>query len=263
MIQENNEWNVLHVTFHIPNPWDTSFYTITYRLSHDTVINNQPFFKLLKSEGEFPIHWQYEGALREKDQKVWFLPKFGTEEELIYDFSIKVGDTIAFLYEPMVVDSIVFRLINGEYRKHWFFSYPGVPFREFWIEGIGSNRGVLQSGNAGFVGGWTWLLCMYENSSLIYMNPAHNSCSLFSTGIEETGFPVVRFSSNTSDGYIMVEYPEDFRITHLSVISLSGRTVRSYATETKRLDISGMSSGIFFLKLVYEGGVTIRKFVIH
>ena len=58
---------------------------------------------------------------------------------------------------------------------------------EYWIHGIGSMSGVLNSGTAVFGGlcGSATLLCEHEWDTLIYQNPDYGSCYIITTGLQK------------------------------------------------------------------------------
>jgi hypothetical protein len=264
IVQENNEWNVLQVIYPgTGNPWDTIYWTQTYKLTGDTIISEQTYKKVYLSEEEITTNWEYEGGIREEEEKVWYFSKYGNGETILYDFTIEVGDTITYLPQPFVVDSINYREINGEDRKHFYLSYLEIPYTEFWIEGIGSNYGILSSGGGMGIGGWTWFLCMSENGELIYMNPNYNSCHLISTGIEEMNNSIIQVYPNPTHDKIKIKNTENIKIESISIIDLKGKKIIEFGKNQTDLDLSGISTGIYLLKLTHENGEVIRKIMIE
>ena len=266
IVQENNEWNVLQVVYPgTGNPWDTIYWTETFKLTGDTIISEQTYKKVFFSEEEIPMNWEYEGGIREEDKKVWYFPKYGNGETMIYDFTVNVGDTVGYLYQAvMVVDSITFHEISGVERKHIYFSYIDFsPYTELWIEGIGSNYGIFSSGSGGSLGGWTWLLCMSENEDLIYMNPNYNSCHLISTKIEEINNSIIQVYPNPASEIIKIENIENLKIETISLIDIKGKKIIEFENNRNYLDISRISSGIYLLKLTHENGEINNKIVIE
>lgn len=264
LVQENNEWNVLQVIFEGGNPWDTSFYTQTYKISGDTIVNNQDFKKIYKSEEEIPVNWIYEGSIREEDEKVWYVSHFNNEERLIYDFTLNVGDTMEFQDQPyMVVDSITFHEIAGIERKHIYFSYIDFsPYKELWIEGIGSNYGVLSSGSGGSVGGWTWFLCMSENGELIYMNPDYNSCFLIGTKINETKSLDFNIFPNPTTGLLKIEKLNNVTINSIRLVDLYGQTKKTFENNQTFLDLTEIAPGLYMLIIDTENELLKKKIII-
>lgn len=264
LVQENNEWNVLQVIFEGGNPWDTTFFTQTYKISGDTIINELAYKKVYKSEEEMPVNWEYEGSIREEDEKVWYISHFNNEEILIYDFTLNVGDTMAFQYQPvMVVDSIAYHEIAGIERKYMYFSYINfTTYKELWIEGIGSNYGVLSSGSGGSVGGWTWLLCMSENGELIYMNPNFNSCFLISNDINEIRTFDFNIYPNPTYGLLIIENLNNTKINSISLVDLSGQIIQTFKNNQSTLDLGRMASGSYLLIIDTENGLIREKIIV-
>ena len=58
----------------------------------DTVINSNSYSKI------FICDSAYKGAIRETNQKVYFIPKDSVQEFLLYDFSVLAGDSLFNVY---------------------------------------------------------------------------------------------------------------------------------------------------------------------
>ncbi len=262
IVQENNEWNVLKVTGFFP-PTDTNYWTMTYQFIGDTTINSQVYKKVYISEEEVPNNWKYEGAIREEDRKVWYLAKYESEERKIYDFTLEVSDTVSFVWDPMIVDSISYIELNGEDRKQFWFSVDGQGgIIEHWIEGIGSNYGILQSGGYFIVGWATWFLCMSEEGELIYMNPNFNSCYMFSTEIEEAYLSGIELYPNPVTDKIIIKNSDNIKIESVSLIDLRGQLLLNYKKGVDEIDLSAFPSGMYFIKFAHEDGVETRKILL-
>ena len=180
------------------------------------------------------------------------------------DLTLEVGDTMTIHYDWMVVDSISSIEINGEDRKHMYFScYGQGGLLEHWIEGIGSNFGILQSGGC-FVVGWrTIFLCMSEDGELIYMNPNYSSCYLNNTEIVEVHNPKIQVYPNPTSGKINIRNSENLKIESISIIDLNGQNLLEFENDINELDLSGFSKGIYLLKLTYGNEIIIKKIVIE
>jgi len=270
LVEENNEWNVLN-QYYIPIPMPQVYYTETFKLSGDTLIEDEMYMKLFMSEEEDPFTWNYIGALREDQQKVWYFPENSYSESLLYDFNLQQGDTVNFLYEPMVVDSVVYKPINGTDRKHIFFSYYGISeFTEFWIEGIGSNRGVVYGGTALFVGGWYYILCKSENNELVYMNPDYQTCYMISTGIEENDAePNLVLRPNPARGKFEIR-SSMFEVEGSKIISIYNemgvkvQEVRKMdRSETIYMDAKDLRKGFYFIRMEMNGKTYSSKLVVQ
>lgn len=147
---------------------------VFYELCDDTVINQQQYKKIsrysLDSSGE-PVNKMYAGASRATGDTVYYIPPGLSVERLLYDFSLLKGDTIALINfdntpVQLMVDSTGLIMIDGQEFKTIFFK-PNNPVIEFWVEGIGSNRGPLTRGYQ-LIADYEPLLICFKDSSLFY-----------------------------------------------------------------------------------------------
>lgn len=261
IVQQDNEWNILIVTEGM-NSWDSTYQTATLKINGDTTLNSQIYQKIYKSVEEIPTNWTYHGALREDGQKVWFYSKTNNSESLIYDFNISVGDTINWLLDPMIVDSITNKPVNNEARKHIYFSYYDSTIKEVWIEGIGSNKGLLESGTGMAVGGRYWLLCMKEQASTVYMNPNYNHCFLAS-GISENKNSVFHLYPNPANKQLKITVADNVIIESISIIDMNGKRLKEFKQTNTELDLSGISSGLYIIQLIHNKGKTYQKLIVE
>lgn len=266
IVEENKEWNVMYVIFPGPGS-DTLYWTNTYKFEGDTIINNLNYHKVFKSEEEIPITWTLEGCIREDQNKKVYFNKWGNDY-LKYDFGCEIGDTID-VYDnnyptQVLVESIDSINIQGDYRKSIMLKYVGYnTIYEQWIEGIGSNRGILESGTAGYVGGWRWFLCMSKNGELIYMNPNYNSCYLVTTGIKEMNDLKIETFPNPVKDKLTIKTTDPNQINTITITDLLGHKIKNFVYNSPVLDMSGLSSGIYILRLQFENRVIVRKIIIE
>jgi len=160
-VKENVEWQVVYSTY--PYNFQLSRTTVNqiYTLFGDTVINQLTYKKLcLKSELNYQPIYQYMGAVRESDKKVYYVgngyfttfnpsaanaakvksmydcfssEKSGDQEILLYDFNAKTGDYVewGYTYRQIVYEDSV--LVGNAYRKCLHLSD-----HDKVVEGIGS-----------------------------------------------------------------------------------------------------------------------------
>ena len=184
IVEDGKQWNVL---FSYPwNPPEPPHrYTDIYKIEGDTLVDGVPYKVMYATRNEDLTGWNLWGFLREtEDGQVFSRRPSTSDEHLLYDFSMEVGDTICMcdygFYECcMVVVEKGEILVNEEPRQQIVLEYPfGNGEQEVWIEGIGSLYGIIDSGSHFLVGGSTDLLCYYEDGDLIWQNsyPSINSC---------------------------------------------------------------------------------------
>lgn len=265
LVEENRTWNVISVVLTGPYPGDTSFSTLTYEFFGDTIIDSKTYLKLFKSSEENPLNWTLDCFMREENKKAWYRHVTNEHEVLMYNFNLNVGDSILDMTESnyMIVDSIGYQIINQEERKKYWLSSIEMPeYNETWIDGIGSSKGICFGGTVLFVGGWTWFLCLSENGDLIYMNPNYNSCFL-TTETNEILFPNFDIYPNPTKEILFIQNRQSINIKSITISDINGLIIKSFNTATSELDISDLSSGLYFLNISSDSGIITKKVIIE
>lgn len=201
---KNAEWNVKlsYYPYEIPK-LETSL--LSFSLQGDTIIDLISYKKLCQNIGSVqnPVYVGV-GGLRESDKKIYYIgngysPSVsrankqqikGVEsclfsendgtEILLYDFNVKVGDTIHWghAYNEDIIDKIDSILIGNSYRKCYRYKYNS---RDLVIEGIGSVvNGLLGSVTPQLAcgPGMSWeFVCFSQNGETLYLNPAFKDCN--------------------------------------------------------------------------------------
>ncbi len=188
IVEEGKQWNVL---FSYPwNPPEPQHkYTDIYKIEGDTLVDGVSYKVMYTTRNENLTGWSVCGVIREtEDRQVLYRRDGSSYDEILYDFSMEVGDTIimngsGFYPDWMFVVETNEILINGEPRKQIVLEYSWGD-QEVWIEGIGSLYGIIDSGSLFLTGGSTDLLCYYEDGDLIWQNttPGYNECYIVNTG---------------------------------------------------------------------------------
>ena len=139
---------------------------------------------MLISEDEGASFWRYTGELvREEAGRVYYRNQNG-EEGLIYDFNLKPGEEVTIV-NPLEPDGLTLTMVEIDsvevldgYRKRWKLILDEFAAPEYWIEGIGSESGVLNSGTGVFLGlcGIYYLLCASEDGQKVYVDPEYQTC---------------------------------------------------------------------------------------
>lgn len=181
-------WNVATCS---GGPFGFECETISYKFHTDTTINLSQYKILLETKDSSLSNWWSEGALREIGSKVYYYNFSNQTEYLLYDFGANVGDTIkaiSFCENYLIVDSVDIVMIDGHAKRRLIFDFPSCVYTEEWIEGIGSNHGIVNSfsvfGFLPFDFGED-LLCYWEASQVKWVNPAYNQCYYITTQVQE------------------------------------------------------------------------------
>jgi hypothetical protein len=267
LIEENRTWNVISVALVGPHPWDTTYSTLTYEFSGDTIIGSHTYLKLYESNEEVPANWNLWCYMREdSDKRIWYRKEAVANELLMYDFSIKAGDSVLVgLNEQyyLFVDSISQISINETDRKKYWFSCKIEPeYNETWIEGIGSSKGICWGGSAFIVGGWYWFLCMSVDENLIYLNPNYESCYLI-TGINEIENTGIQIYPNPAHNFLRIENSKDIMVESISITNINGQIIEHFEPEQTHINTSGIPPGLYLLKIAYANGILIEKVILR
>jgi len=273
LVQEGKVWSDVFVEGPI---WNYQFTTAKTTLYGDTIINGVSYKKIYVSRKEypkFPQDWVLKGFIREDENKrVWEKKNATTVETLLYDFSLQIGDTvpaeIGFQeFPPIIVENITYKTMNnGAERKVLHLSslcYGSPNHKEFWIEGIGSSLGVLEPITGELIGGFTRLLCLHENEELIFNdNPWFGKCYLDNLGINAFDKQINIFP-NPANNVIFIENTDNLDFYSISILNIQGQTVREYDVTSTQLDVSDITSGIYFIKFSTSRGEVVKKIIIN
>ena len=176
----NTNWNIDGIV-----PWACPFNTDYYEsfsiiISGDTTIGNYDYHKLSipvvqRSCTSAALHFPgYAGAFRDDTsaKKIFFVYPNDSAEQLLYDFTMQVGDTIKgylsnywmCMPNAQVVNSIDSVLVGSSYRKMWVIGNGWFRF----IEGIGSTAGLLDPVCEIIDGPICSLLCFSLEGTVLY-----------------------------------------------------------------------------------------------
>jgi hypothetical protein len=254
-----------------------------YVISGDTLLNGVTYQKITHSGRQYPSSpagdclfggWytpftNYRGAIRNDipGKKIWFVPANEANEQLLYDFSLKLHDTLVSTYinhAPSyglynIVESVDSILVAGNYR----FSYgialsysPGNVFVHL-VEGIGSSYGLF--GSMGelmppFEFG-SMLLCQSVNGELVYPESTTECMMITATKIvpDQGSFSI---NPNPMLDYATVRIPGSVQHVELKLFDFSGKEVGSYHNVTDNFIFfrAGLSKGIYFYQFVLANG---------
>ena len=175
------EWNVMVVDNATCGDCE-EYHTYRHYLTTDTIIGERHYRKLL-------VEGEYEGALREGDNKnIYCVPAGTTHEYLLYDFNAIAGDTLENVWiggspsdSPegyvLTVDSVT------ETTPRIYTLFAEIKFGEedgatytwpiWWTEGVGLSDGPIGSKRCAGCSdsrGYA-VLCAYKDGEQVYDNP--------------------------------------------------------------------------------------------
>jgi hypothetical protein len=135
-------------------------------------------------------------------------------------------------------------------------------YSEWWIEGIGSNRGILQSGSVSATNWdyYTYLLCAHEMEDLIYINNFYNTCLITYVDIPEINKMMINIYPNPAFNEITVDGEN---INQVSLYDLKGNIISDApkANNSIKIDVSGLTSGIYIIRIQTNKKVIVKKII--
>jgi hypothetical protein len=262
LLNESSTWH--GVTY----GWGT--FDFWNKIIGDSLINDQTYKKVYSGDTQDDLIYLI--ALMREDvaeQKVYIWT--GTEEHMLYDFDVQIGETVSTLglgaEEVRVITNVETIIVNGTSREKITFEDPWMT--AYWIEGIGSIYGV-QHGALGMVTDFSPVLtCFYEGNNLAWSNPDNTTdCDLF-LGTTERLEESLRIFPNPASDFIQITLPFNYysRNCQLKIMSSAGDLVYSEKLNTvgaMRIALPQLSAGLYQLvlsldnQLISTGSVYIK-----
>lgn len=207
------------------------------------------------------------GAYRNEDNQVYYCKWNGSsydEEVMLYDYDLEEGDFFNDSDEhPMQVTEVTtITDNNGVSRKKLTFQFIGLEDEtEYWIEGVGSSKGFINSGNYTPTpdGAIFHLLCYHVGENLIYVNPVYNNCDV--DDIEENGFESnVSIYPNPANEVIKILNDNNLNISGIEIIDMMGRTLMN-VENCDEINVSELPEGQYFVKIYGELTIVKKLFI--
>lgn len=248
--------------------------TLEYYLEGDTLLYGDNWSKLFRRNLQGGT--AYCGAIKDSDGIVEIkLPE--EEKRLLYDFSLEVGDTFPYplfhfgwdVYTAMVVEQIdTVQLVNGEFRKEIVSNMvtSGIfeEVQERWIEGIGSIHGLLfplnpklleVEANEEFT-----LVCFSENDELLYHNPRFANCLTTTNVVDNDETDIyAKIYPNPARNFIVISSEYSANIKYITIYDSTGKIIIQ-RSNTLKIDISGLGTGMYFCKVGFNNFSETCKF---
>jgi hypothetical protein len=221
----------------------------------DTLIANDTFKKVIKCPEQV-----YHGAYRSENRKVYFVPKDSTNQFLLYDFSVEVGDTIPQVYFEyfygdgmFLTDYVIYHIdtifVNGNPHKR---------INDNWVEGIGNLQGFLLEPFFNISQYRVELTCMSIENTVYFPMQDLTPCPL-DLAVSDAVLPKVAISPNPTSDKLIIEGIND--AAEINVINAQGKTVDFRRLSTHELAVSDLVAGVYFVQVTQNKQSAIVKFV--
>ncbi|MBI3141907.1 MAG: T9SS type A sorting domain-containing protein [Bacteroidetes bacterium] len=239
------------------------------RIEGDTLIDSIRYQKVWINETEDDnLHWRCKSFIRDENGKIFYKKKRDNDgfydEYILYDFNAEVGDTFTTLTSMLTrtrvkIDSIFYSNIFGDSIKTWkvllFTDYTGTQGAEsYWYEGIGSEKGLLYTGEIILHSGKA-LLCYNYGDSLIYRRKGYKDCYVSVGTNEMNPTNTIDLYPNPASSSITLQVP--YRSFIVKITSITGQDVyKNLMTENqKTIDISTFNKGVYIVTIIYGNGI--------
>jgi hypothetical protein len=244
----------------------------------DTIIGGVTYHKLIeKSWTHYPqggltykppvFSQKYVGVFRNDsiNKKVYLLAEGWNKEEIWYDFSLNIGDTMVSPFYSnhfktvVDIDSVE---IDGLIRKRLLFDHCDTTFGSnqlYHIEGIGSTYGPLSLYYCPFEDS-EFLKCVEQNGSVIYYVFALDSVCSGMNSVESlhTTSQEIRISPNPVKETIRIQFldPNTRTPQELKIYSITGQLVFQQMINPPESDINieTLESGVYMYSIGDERG---------
>ena len=265
-------------TYYYLNCYDKVSLTV-----EDTIINSRIYKKLyLFNDSVFNINNAiYLGGIREENKKIYYLgdtihygkPLDCTNEVLLYDFNLNVGDTFYFglpqtdslicnnSYWNVVVISIDTINLGNKLRKRFIFN----DYTTQWIEGIGNVNGLLLSIPPWIPGSVPQgsLICFKQNDTIVYFNSNFSECMPLNINENNVMNENILVFPNPANDYLIIKsgitQPFTYQLYNIQGILQKEGEVTASQSE---INVADLPRGMYILKILTEKQIMTRKIVL-
>ena len=249
MVVEGNEWSVRDFGLFSP-----TVQTRLFRIQEEETFNDIVYRTVYATSDTTGMNWRKVDLLREDSLGRVYTPD-GDGEQLLYDFSLEVNDTIRINSPysfgcPLYVQSIdTIELFNGEKRKKFNFGDP-YGFNYSWIEGIGASHGPLFNLYCALDIS-TFTAC-FSNSEEMLFSAFDDDCFIETSVSNVLPSDVNVFPKPFSDELHITSSVTN--IQSYKIFDLHGRLVKEGNNAYDVIDMSSISTGAFIILLEARDG---------
>lgn len=241
----------------------------------DTSIAGKTYFKLYFDRQDTIYNWttgtligydttlhHYYGALREESKRFYMTYFYSTQEELIQDFDLQIGDTLSWdiCYYPVVVTAVdtVF-LGPTPLRRYFLNGFDHV----FVLEGACGTSG-FKINCPGAIGIEYNLdpVCYSRDGYTVSLRAGSSECSLGASATHHSLPRTLPLSPNPTTGLVRLGLPA--LSADIRVFDVSGKEVmrKNLQNENLILDLSALPDGIYVVAARHAGATWLGKVVL-
>ena len=244
-----------------------------YYLKGDTVLNGKHYLQLNSSSSQSIFAMPFDSLpestgfmqryYREDSSRVYRITDSSTNECVLYDFNLAVGDTFTqacFGNHQVTVTSVdSVMLLDNTYKKRINFDNGN-----FWIDKIGARDGILMDDvifNA--VDMYSTLSCVFDSAVEVYHNSFFNDCFFITSIAEQKEISQVLITPNPNSGMFRIEQVELGSMATLYCITgelVWQQLITNVSTE---VSLSSLARGLYVLRVQSPAGTHFQKLMIN
>jgi Secretion system C-terminal sorting domain len=201
--------------------------------------------------------------LRSSGKQIYMRQLSDTNEYLLYDFDLSIGDTLPITYNNYATDVKVIAIdsIYTPYGYYKRFELTGSTLSPYLIEGIGSTKGLFEAMGSILECGYN-LVCFALNDSAYY--PSIGGGCALTSGIEtfENEDTYSIFPNPVTNSFtVETRLTDNFTLT---VIDNLGQKVlvESCSTQRTTVNVSHLKHGMYFVQLKSKEGLVTKKLMV-
>ncbi|MFK8008986.1 MAG: T9SS type A sorting domain-containing protein [Saprospiraceae bacterium] len=231
--------------------------------------NGKTYSQLEVTSSEFPTTSQG-GMYREENRKFYFIPEGDTEEKLLYDFNLILGDTFVATYGFGVDDSLILEVeyvdtvitLDGISRKRITLTN-NMGNYGIWLEGIGNLEWTtfIYPAYVASLSGRDDLTCHSQESATIYPSGGNPNCDIVISTFEFEENIYIEIYPNPMEDLINFDF-NNFDARFLEIINFSGKVVFEKKINLSENDLqisNSLEAGIYFVKVHNQDGKVLTK----
>ncbi len=223
----------------------------------------------------------YMGAMRQDNDRVYFLPADSVQEYTLYDFTVAVDDTVHDVFAddglafgggsaPNLLDMVVSAInVQGDGRRIFELTNAENEFLpgQVWIEGFSSLYGLFsQQDPMNISGYWAGIDCMSYLDTIWTSSPGGVAGYSGTCTPQYVGYPEMQRKEslvfpNPSDGIFYVAVGMDPEIS-MAITDLQGSAINAATDHTNglhRINLGAFADGPYLLHLRTRDGTSVRK----
>lgn len=259
-----NSWTLGKVNWELEDA-----YTIQIKIDADTMIQNQMYKTLLRTDDAYNPNWyRVNYFIREDDQKIVYILDSTGQEGILYHFGLEVGQQVVlwngFTVTVKSIDSV--QVANNQMQRRLKISASYGPSglecstSTHWIDDIESP---IPSGYCLEPISYS-LPCFIRNDEVYF--PVDNSwCEEFTSATIPVTEPGLFIFPNPVSNFLTIQFSDAlFQSRNIQLFNSQGQVVyHEFSDELiKQIDMSRMSSGIYLLNVVSGNEKLICKKVV-